>query len=100
VLIPDLPELPLSVCGYKEFHLDPLGDHLCTCTVHSGAKKAHDCPVDQLTDLFHTTHRVNTQEVIRNRCQRCGDIELTGYLANVEDPVSLVLDLIIAHERE
>ena len=25
-----LTELPLSVCGYKKFQLDPFGDHLCT----------------------------------------------------------------------
>ena len=31
------------------FHL---GDHLNTCTAHSGAKKAHDWMVDQVVDLF------------------------------------------------
>ncbi len=29
----------------------------------------------------------------------CGDIELTGYLAYVVGPVSLVLDLLLAHDR-
>ena len=42
----------------------------------SGAKKAHDWAVDQLADLFCTTHRAKTQQVIRNRGQHCGDIEL------------------------
>ncbi len=37
--IPVIPENPLVVCG--EFQIDVLGDHLCTCTTHSGAKKAH-----------------------------------------------------------
>jgi hypothetical protein len=37
--------------------------------------------------------------VARNRGQECGDIELTGYLANVSGPVTLVLDLRVAHER-
>ena len=34
-----------------------------------------------------------------SRGQRCGDIELAGYLANVAVLVPLVLDLRIAHER-
>jgi hypothetical protein len=33
---------PLATCGCRKFQLDPLGDHLNTCTTHSGAKKAHD----------------------------------------------------------
>ncbi len=32
----------------------------------------------------------------KSRGQYCGDIELTGYLANAVDPVPLVLDLRIA----
>ncbi len=57
--------------------------------------------VDQLGDLFRTTHKVKTQQVVKNRGHHCGDIELTGYLAivNDADPVSLVLDLRIAHDR-
>ena len=35
----------------------------------------------------------------RSRGQQCGDIELTGYLANTSGPVPLVLDLRIDHER-
>ncbi len=34
----------------------------------------------------------------RSRGQRCGDIELTGYLVIAVGPVSLVLDLHIGHE--
>jgi hypothetical protein len=74
-------------------------DHLCTCTAHSGAKRAHDWAVDQIADLFRTTHKVKMQKVARSRGQRCGDIELAGYLANAAGPVPLVLDLRIAHER-
>ena len=37
--------------------------------------------VDQLADLFRTTHKVKTQQVVKNRGQYCGDIELAGYLA-------------------
>jgi hypothetical protein len=55
--------------------------------------------VDQITDLFRTTHRVKTQQDIKSRGQHCGDIEIVGYLPNETDPVSLVLDLRIAHDR-
>ena len=76
-----------------------LDDHVSTCTTHSGVKKDHDWEVDQLPDLFRTTHKVKTQQVSRRRGQRCGDIELSGYLANAAGPVPLVLDLRIAHDR-
>ncbi len=55
--------------------------------------------VDQLADLFSTTHKVKTQQVITSRGQHCGDIELVGYLANATGPLSLVMDLRITHER-
>ena len=69
------------------------------CTTHSGAKKTHDWMVAQIADLFHTTHKVKTQKVIKSRGQHCGDIKLAGYLANEAGPVPLVLDLRIAHDR-
>jgi hypothetical protein len=97
--IPVIAEKPFTTCGCWKFQLDPLGDHLNTCTAHSGAKKAHDWTVDQIANLFRTTHREKTQQVIKSRGQDCGDIELTGYLANEADPVPLVLDLRIAHDR-
>ena len=83
----------------EKCQIDPLGDHITTCTSHSGAKKAHDWAVDQLADLFRTTHKAKTQQVIRSRGQHCGDIELAGYLVNETGPVPLVLDLRIAHDR-
>jgi hypothetical protein len=55
--------------------------------------------VDQVDDLFRTTHKVKTQHVVKNRGQHCGDIELAGYLANESGPVPLVLDLRIVHDR-
>ncbi len=55
--------------------------------------------VDQLADLFRTTHKVKTQKVVKNRGQHCGDIELAGYLVNESDQVTLVLDLRIDHDR-
>ena len=94
-----LAAMPLSACGCKKFQIDALGDHLCTCTAHSGAKKAHDWAADQIADLFRPRHKVQTQQVARSRVQRCGDIQLAAYLANAAGPVPLVLDLRIAHER-
>jgi hypothetical protein len=91
--IPVIAEKPLAVCGCRKFQVDSLDDHLCTCTTHSGVKKAHDWVVDQLADIFRTTHKVKTQQVVRSRGQYSGDIELVGYLANVASPVSVVLDL-------
>ena len=99
VNIPVLTELSLSTCGCRKFQIDTLGDHLCTCTAHSGAKKAHDWAVDQLADFFRTTTKVKTQQVVKSRGQYCGDIELAGYLVNVAGRVPLVLDLRIAHDR-
>ena len=64
-----------------------------------GAKKTHDWVVDQLVDLFHTTHEVKTQQVSKSRGNHCWDIELVTYLANVSDQVSLVLDLLIDHDH-
>jgi hypothetical protein len=55
--------------------------------------------VDQLPDLFRTTHRVKTRQVVRTRGQDSADIELPGYLQNAVGTVSLVMDLRIDHER-
>jgi hypothetical protein len=96
--IPVIAEKPLAACGCRKFQLDAMGDHVCTA--HSGAKKAHDWAVEQLADLFRTTHKVKTQKnVTKSRGRHCGDIELAAYLANAADPVPLVLDLRIAHDR-
>jgi hypothetical protein len=71
--IPAITEKPLATCGSRKFQLDPLGDHLNTCTAHSGAKKAHDWMVDQVADFFRRTHKVKTQQVVKNRGQYCVD---------------------------
>jgi hypothetical protein len=84
--IPVITEKPLVACGCRKFQIDPLGDHLSTCTAHSGAKKAHDWAVDQLPDLFRTTHKVKTQQVIKSGGHQCGDIELAGYLTHAAGP--------------
>ncbi len=89
----------LAVCGCRKFQVDEMGDHLCTCTVHSGDKKVHDWAVDQLTDFFRSTHKVKTQQVVIKWGQDCDDIELVGYLANATGSVPLVLDLRVVHDR-
>jgi hypothetical protein len=97
--IPVIAEKPIPVCGYRKFQVDVLGDHLCTCTAHSGVKKAHDWVVDQIDDLFHTTHKAKTHQVVKIRGHHCGDIEFVGYLSTVAGPVPLVMDLRVAHDR-
>jgi hypothetical protein len=87
----------LAVSGCRKFQVDVLGDHLYTCTFHS--MRNHDWVVDQLADLFRTTQKDKTHQVVKSRGQNCGDIELVGYLANVSGPVSLVLDLRVTHDR-
>jgi hypothetical protein len=62
-------------------------------------QKTHDWAVDQLADLFRTTHRVKTQQVVKSHGQHCGDIELAGYLPNDAGPVPLVLDLRLPDDR-
>ncbi len=76
VQIPVIPEKPLTTCGSRKFQLDPLGDHLNTCTTHSGVKKGHDWMVDQIADLFRTTHKVKTQQVVKSRGHHCCDVEM------------------------
>jgi hypothetical protein len=67
--IPAIAEKPLATYGCRKFQLDPLGDHLNKCTSHSGAKKVHDWMVDQVADLFRTTHKsktiINKQTILR-----------------------------------
>jgi hypothetical protein len=63
--IPAIAEKPLTTCGCRKFQVDPLGDHLNTCTTHSGAKNAHDWMVDQVADFFRTTHKVKTQQWLK-----------------------------------
>ena len=88
--IPAISSLPPSTCGYKKFKPDAIVDHVATCTAHSGAKKAHDWAIEQLAGLFRTTTMVKTQQMARSRGKRCGDIELTAYLADAVGPVNLV----------
>ena len=55
--------------------------------------------IEQIPDLFRTTHKVKTQQVAKSWGQRCGDIEIAAYLADAVGPVTLVLDLRITDER-
>ncbi len=73
--IPVITEKSLTVSGWRKFQLDTMGDHLCTCTPHSGVKQVMTA---------------------KNRGRHCGDIEMTVYLPNTEDRV---LDLHITHDR-
>ena len=46
--LPRHHNLPAAKCGCKKFLLDVHGDHISTCTAHSGATKAHDWMVGRL----------------------------------------------------
>ena len=37
--------------------------------------------------------------MVKSRGRHCGDIDLAGYLVNEADPVPLVLEIRIAHDR-
>jgi hypothetical protein len=54
-----LPQIVSRFVVAKKFQIDALDDHVRTCTVHFGDEKAHDWSVEQLADLFHTTHRAS-----------------------------------------
>ena len=47
----------------------------------------------------HVRLKHTRKQVVKNRGQHCGDVELTGYLTSDVVPVSLVLDLRITHDR-
>jgi hypothetical protein len=49
--------------------------------------------------LTEAQHHTKTQHVTKNRGRHCGVVQLAAYLANAAGPVSLVLDLRIAHDR-
>ena len=91
--IPVIAEKSLAACGCRKFQIDALGDHLCTCTAHSGVKKAHDWVVDQLADLVRTTHKVKTQQVVKSRGQHCGDIELARPFPSIRKKIKIVKNL-------
>jgi hypothetical protein len=74
--IPEMVENPLAACGCRKFKLDTLGDHLCTCTSHSGVKKTHDWVVDQLADFSRTMTRLK-----RNRWLESG-VSIAGTLSS------------------
>jgi hypothetical protein len=76
VQIPVIAEKSLVVCGSRKFQLDEMGDHLCTSTTHSGVKKTLDWVVEELADLFRTTHHTKTEHVTKSRGRHCGDIQL------------------------
>jgi hypothetical protein len=39
--------------------------------------------LQQTADMFHTTHKAKTQQVVKSQGQRCGDMDLVSYLDDV-----------------
>ena len=59
------------------------GDHFYTCTTHSGVKTTHDWTVDQIDDLFRTTLKVKTEQVVHKSLDRFdsrSDPSINGHL--------------------
>jgi hypothetical protein len=70
---------PLAKCGCKKRCMDFHGDHISTCTTHSGATKAHDWMVSVLGPLFcRAGHTVRTQHGVATgpTARRRGNSEL------------------------
>ena len=83
----------------KSLLLDVHGDHISTCTAHSGATKAHDWMVGRLGRLFRTAgHKGRTQPAVstsaENR-QKRGDVEIINYLQDAAGARNLVFDLAV-----
>ena len=77
--LPRLHNSPLAKCCCKKFCMDFHGDHTSTCTVHSGATKAHDWMVSVLGPLYGLTLGQNTawrHGQHRPTAWRCGGEEL------------------------
>ena len=94
---------PTAKCGCKKYLLDLHGDHVSTCTAHSGANKAHDWMVSILGPLFRTAgHQVRTQFGVSPSDparQKRGDVEIVSYLQDAAGARNLVFDLRITHDR-
>ena len=99
--LPRHHNLPAAKCGCKKFLLDTHGDHISTCTAHSGATKAHDWMVGRLGPLFRTAgHRVRTQHGVSTSAegrQKRGDVEILNYLQDAAGSRNLVFDLAVTH---
>ena len=65
--IPMMEVKPLAGCGCRKFQIDPLGDHLSTCTAHSDTQKSHDWVVDQLREYLNA---VSGRGVMPRRVQK------------------------------
>jgi hypothetical protein len=61
----------------------------------------HDAQNTECTkyDAQSQENEAKTHQVVKSRGQHCGDIEMVGYLPKTGGPVSLVLDLRVAHDR-
>ena len=77
--------------------LDVHGDHISTCTAHSGATKAHDWVVGRTEG-----HRVRTQHAVSTSAenqQKRGGVEILNYLQDAVGARNLVFDLAVTHGR-
>jgi hypothetical protein len=101
---PNFPANRISMCSKFTFTRPPL--RLSTNSKNKNVvplgknKKKHWSHESKRNIAFASSIRnKQTQQVVKNRGQHCGNIELAGYLQNVVGTVPLVLDLCISHER-
>ena len=73
--IPSITSLKSSTCPCPRFEFDTLGNHAMLARVSFLGSGRTGWVVDHLGDFFRT-HKVKTQQMVQNRGQRCGDIEL------------------------
>ncbi len=89
--IPVIAEKPLAARGCRKFQLDALevparcspklGDHLCTCTAHSGAKKSHDVELAAyLANAAGPVPLVLDLRIAHDRFGSRSDLNLNGHL--------------------
>jgi hypothetical protein len=93
--IPIIVEKPLAACGCRKFQLDTMEDHLCTCTTHSGAKKAHDWTtlnghLHYPNDIDKSLHETATDKIRKYRA---------GYNHNPPSSVSFMSDIVSTSGR-
>jgi hypothetical protein len=61
-----ITEKPLATCGWRKFHLDAMGDHLCNCTAYSGA--ASDLLWVQITQSYPNRLRFSSLPCPQSPC--------------------------------
>ena len=72
-----------TMCSYKNFSLDPQGDHVLTCKKHTEDTREHNHVMNVLAQLASNTGysvRVNHKvSMTAAACNKQGDVELVNF---------------------